>query len=820
MAARFWVTGGTGDWNSTTNWSTTSGGASGASVPGSADTATLNASSGSGTVTLDISPDIQTLTCTGFTGTLAFGTNTISLNSTGTIFTGATTMTVTGTPLIICTDSSATGRTVNSGTVTEANSISFRITAGTGALGFGANSVFRNLDFTDGTNPTGYAGLLGTAALTIYGDFKASTGMTASSSANAFTFAATSGTKTINTAGVTFDRAFTFNGVGGTFQLASALTSGATRTVTLTAGALDVNSYTLTTGLFTGTGSGVRQLVTNSVPIVITGSGAVVVNFGTTTNYTVDVSPTFNLTYSGSVGTRTISSGSTSNLVVSPNITVTAGSDTITTSGTTTLSNLIFTSPFTGTLGNATRNIYGNLTLVSGMATPSSGSLVTTFNGVSSQTITTAGKTLDFPITFNGVGGTWTIQDALTVGATRTTTLTNGAVGLNTYTLTTGVFNTNNSNTRLIAFGTGKIVLTGTDALVWTNATGTGFTYTGTSRIEAFGPSTTGTRSFNPSTVSTSTEATALSFYITGGTDTVSFTATSRRVNSMDFTGFSGTFTNSQQTVHGSYTISTGMTVGAGTEVTTFASTSGTKTITINGKTLDFPITFNGVGGTWSFADALTQGAGKAFTMTEGTVNLASGVTSTVGAFATSGTNQKYLQSSTAGVQATLSQATGTVDVSYLTIQDSAATGGATWIAYLANANIDAGNNTGWTFFNNVYANTATDSAAVTDVAEAAATFNAAASDTAALSDSAEAATTFNATISDTAAVTDVTDVAATFNPEVADTATLSDSAEAAATFNAAASDSATLTDATSSALLWNLIDDAQDPNWQNINTI
>jgi hypothetical protein len=820
MAARFWVTGGTGNWNDTSNWSATTGGGSGASVPGSSDTATFDASSGSGTATLDISPDIQTLTCTGFTGTLAFGTNTISLNSTSTIFTGATTMTVTGTPLIICTNSSATGRTLNPGTVTEANSISFRITAGTGSLGFGANSAFRNLDFTDGTNPTGYAGLLGTAALTIYGDFKASTGMTASSSANALTFAATSGTKTINTAGVTFDRAFTFNGVGGTFQLASALTSGATRTFTLTAGTLDVNSYTLTTGLFTGTGTGVRQLVTNSVPIVITGSGAVVVNFGTTTNYTVDVSPTFNLTYSGSVGTRTISSGSTSNLVVSPNITVTAGSDTITTSGTTTLSNLIFTSPFTGTLGNATRNIYGNLTLVSGMATPSSGSLVTTFNGVGSQTITTAGKTLDFPITFNGVGGTWTIQDALTTGATRTTTLTNGTVGLSTYTLTTGTFNTNNSNTRSIAFGSGKIVLTNTDALVWSNATGTGFTYTGTSRIEAFGPSTTGTRSFNPSTVSTSTEATALSFYITGGSDTVTFSATHRRVDNMDFTGFSGTFTNSQQTVHGSYTISTGMTVGAGTEVTTFASTSGTKTITVNGKTLDFPITFDGVGGTWSFADALTQGAGKAFTITEGAVKLASGVTSTVGAFATSGTNQKYLQSSTAGVQATLSQATGTVDVSYLTIQDSAATGGATWIAYLANADIDAGNNTGWTFFNNVYANTATDSAAVTDVAEAAATFNAATSDTAALSDSAAVAATFNAAISDTAAMSDQAAVAVTFNPAVTDAATLSDTAAAAATFNADISDAAAILDSTSGAFLWNLINDAQDPNWQNINTI
>ena len=124
MANRYWVTGGDGNWNSTTNWSATSGGASGASVPGAADTATFDASSGSGTATLDISPTIQTLTCTGFTGTLAFGTNTITLNSTGTIFTGATTMTVTGTPLIICTATlTTTARTISPTAVTEANSI-------------------------------------------------------------------------------------------------------------------------------------------------------------------------------------------------------------------------------------------------------------------------------------------------------------------------------------------------------------------------------------------------------------------------------------------------------------------------------------------------------------------------------------------------------------------------------------------------------------------------------------------------------------------------------------------------------------------------
>jgi hypothetical protein len=44
MAARYWV-GGSGNWNSTTKWSATSGGASGASVPTTADNVIFDANS-------------------------------------------------------------------------------------------------------------------------------------------------------------------------------------------------------------------------------------------------------------------------------------------------------------------------------------------------------------------------------------------------------------------------------------------------------------------------------------------------------------------------------------------------------------------------------------------------------------------------------------------------------------------------------------------------------------------------------------------------------------------------------------------------------
>jgi hypothetical protein len=150
--------------------------------------------------------------------------------------------------------------------------------------------------------------------------------------------------------------------------------------------------------------------------------------------------------------------------------------------------------------------------------------------------------------------------------------------------------------------------------------------------------------------------------------------------------------------VFGDFVLSSGMTYNGGTGVLTMAATSGTKTITSDGKTIDQPITFNGVGGTFAFQDALTQGSTRAFTITNGTVQLKSGVTSTVGSFVANNANIKSLQSTTPSTQATLSQASGTVTVADLTIRDINATGGASWNAYVDFENTDAGNNDGWNF--------------------------------------------------------------------------------------------------------------------------
>ena len=165
----------------------------------------------------------------------------------------------------------------------------------------------------------------------------------------------------------------------------------------------------------------------------------------------------------------------------------------------------------------------------------------------------------------------------------------------------------------------------------------------------------------------------------------------------LTFTGFTGSLGASTSTLNCSGSLTMVSITSAWTGNINFLSTTA-QTITSNGFTFNNALRFNGVGGTFAFQDALTQGSTRTFTISEGTVKLKSGVTSTVGSFVANNSSVKYLQSTTPGSQATISQASGTITVSDLTIQDSNATGGASWTAYADYENVDAGNNDGWDF--------------------------------------------------------------------------------------------------------------------------
>jgi hypothetical protein len=280
--------------------------------------------------------------------------------------------------------------------------------------------------------------------------------------------------------------------------------------------------------------------------------------------------------------------------------------------------NVDFTGFVGATVGFSTCFIYGNLTFSTGMST-SSGSNITFAATSGTKVITSNGQLLDFPVTFNGVGGTWRLADALTVGlGGRTTTLTNGTLDLDGKTLTTNLFSSTNANTRTLAFGTGNIICNNANGTLWTTATTTGLTVTGTPIVNISNSGAFAT------TVASGilTEAQAISFNFTAGTYVLTFLASvSYSARNVDFTGFAGTWAarTVASTIYGNLTLSSGMTFAASSGILTFGATFGTQLITTNAKTVDEPLTFNGVGGTVKLADALTLGATRALTLTNGT---------------------------------------------------------------------------------------------------------------------------------------------------------------------------------------------------------
>lgn len=150
MANRYWVNGGTGNWSSTTNWSATSGGASGASVPGSADDVFFdnlgnsNSSVNSNFIVLSVNVS------SGYTSTLNITSN-FTLTATVSITLGAS-MTIAGTGFLVL------GRQTNASITSNGVVIpNFRIThQSTGTpLIFTLNDVITcsgNLEIGNGNN--------------------------------------------------------------------------------------------------------------------------------------------------------------------------------------------------------------------------------------------------------------------------------------------------------------------------------------------------------------------------------------------------------------------------------------------------------------------------------------------------------------------------------------------------------------------------------------------------------------------------------------------------------------------------------------------
>jgi len=604
MADRYWV-GGSGTWNttSTTNWSASSGGSSGASVPTAADSV---------------------------------------------FFDQAGTYTVTMTGALNCLDI-----TVSAGTVT----------------------------FATGTTPTlSVAGNWSTIAGTVW------------NSTGTVTFTATTA-KTITSGGITIDAPFTFNGAGGTWTLQDSLTLGSTRTATLTAGTLALGTFTLTTGLFASSGTGVRTLNFGTGKIVVnSATTSTVWTTATVTNLTVSGTPLVECQGGGTAVTKTINTGTLSEAnAISFSLLETTGTATYAFTASNVVKNLTING--VQTVSNIAITIYGFFThsTSNGTTTFTAGANAWTFAATSgSYTITNiAGFTYDFPWTFGSATSTatWTLAANLTLGATRQLTLTNGTTDFNsktisaagitivtgtpsiantgtasftttlpithtsgsltlpfnfttssasgytftagtlalgTYTLTTPRFSSDNNNARTLNFGTGKIVLNGSvTATIWTTSTATNFTVSGTPLVECIGGGTSVTKTI---TTGLHTEANTVSFSLLETTGSVTYTITGgSRIKNFVVNG-TQTLSNTSYEIYGNFTHLTTngtTTFTAGTQPFTFAG-NGNNTITnIAGFTYDFPWQFGlsnaDSTATWTLSNNLTLGATKNLILSSGT---------------------------------------------------------------------------------------------------------------------------------------------------------------------------------------------------------
>jgi hypothetical protein len=564
------------------------------------------------------------LTCGAFssnnsnTRSLLFGTGVVNLTGSAIVWQNSTTanFTMTGSRVINLVTAATTGiREVQVGPWDATTAPNVNVTAGSARVVL--TGSFNNL------NTTGYTGRIDAGTRTIYGDLTLGAGSTvAATITSVTTFAPTARTSVVTTNGVLVDWVTTIDGTG-VLQLADDFSnSSAAGTMTLTNGRLDLNNNVLSVRSFSSANTNVRGIDFGTGRIEIIGNAATVWLTNTDTNLTYTGSRDVRFVYAGASGTRTIQVASTFNITDSGiNISVTAGTDTVTITGQSGVAaiDLDFTG-FSGTTTIGTGAIRGNLTLSPTMTlSPATGSLRFEALPGGTQTITTNGKALECPINITCPGATVILADVLVLGTAtrRQLTVTAGTLNINDQQVTCFSVVSTGASAKTYAFGSsGSITLTGNNATIVAFATGqTNMTVTGTAVINCDYAGSVGTRTITLGVLSL---ANSFSLNITAGTDLVDITT---NIRNLDFTGFSGTLINATRTIFGNLTLSPTMSLGAGTAITTFGSSGGTKTVTTAGLTVDFPVTFDDPTGTFELTDNWTGGS-----LSTSTIRLTSGI--------------------------------------------------------------------------------------------------------------------------------------------------------------------------------------------------
>lgn len=670
-ASRFWV-GGTGTWDNvtTTHWSATTGGAGGASVPGSADLVNFDASSGGGTVTLTYSPTVAGITGGAHTGTLALGANSLTMSANSAF------------------NYSGTGaRTLNLGSAT--------INLVGGASGGWNCSTSTNMTLIAGTSLITSAGLQNSS---FQGGSLTYNNVTIGTGGGGCSF---TGSNTFND--------LTFSPISSTGRML--MDFNQTQTVTGTFTAAGTSSTSIGMVVVRGTGTNVYAGITSTinaanvsisnvifVGIIGTGagtwSGTNIGNGGSCTGITF--TPAVNRhwvatsggNYAATTSWSATSGGASGASIPLPQDTVFFNSNSITSATRTiTLNHCAFPSldfsallnapTITYTLTNGSMYFFGDI--IMGSNVTSNGSSGMLMIGTVTQNINLQGHTFGTsslsPLNIQGTNvvltGDWTASKAITLIA--------GTFNANGFNVTCEtISNTTQNITRAIIQGSGQWILTGSNATIWSFGTITGFTFTkGTKPIICNYSGATGIRSIvQGSFGGTFGKASYPDFNITAGTDAISIS--SSRVGSLDFTGFSGSLQNNTRVVFGDFKLSSTMSLDAGTLITTFgAETGDAQIITSNGNTMDFPVNF-GVQATGSgsvtLADNAIVGTTRTATLQNGTFDIGA-FTLTTGIYSVTGTNVRTITGTTGSIILT---STGSVwnatTVTNLTVSLAAAT--------------------------------------------------------------------------------------------------------------------------------------------------
>ena len=472
MAARYWV-GGTGNWDTTTtaNWSATSGGAGGASVPTAADDVFIDANSGVVTVTKTTSTSCLTLTFTGFTGTWIIA-NGITLTVVGTAITLGSGMTYDQTTTgILSTTGNQAAITITFAGITIPNLTCGRTSAGqiqTVTIS-GTTPTVRNLIFSNGATNANTT-LAGTA-LTITSSFSLTLG---TCSGTLLTF---SGTCTISNAGGNILNSITV--ASGSLQMLTNINKTGPSTITFSAGT------TLNPGLFTlALNSGVVTFNTSGVTwyrIVASATGQIhnllsnlnisndffcTAGQGFTGAFSINIGGSFIITAGSGLSllnNAVINMTGTGTIEAAIGATIFSGTFNITGSGNYVLGsvsrpNLVFQGVVLNLVGTSTANVYST----SGHTLVMNGATITTNNT---------------PTGANIVGGSEIIWGNILLTSNQPVTLTYETTALGNLTANNNAINgaklyvAGNLSVTTQVLGTSTIELNGSNSTTWSAGT-------------------------------------------------------------------------------------------------------------------------------------------------------------------------------------------------------------------------------------------------------------------------------------------------------------------------------------------------------------